>query len=321
MIGRTLRALRTMRGVIASHPLTRNEPTRAWLRLVWWVVLSRLMGEINLPWVDGQRLIVRRGMTGATGNVYLGLHEFMSMMLTIHFLREDDLFLDVGANVGTYTVLASGVCRATTWAFEPDAAAVHDLARNVEVNRLGGRVEIGLFGRDGFAGTALVLGSDRIQQQIFMQVGGHGHRIGADAFIRLTEASASLRALLLRYTHTFLVQTACTAHANASAPVQERLARWLLMYHDRQDGDELSITHDFLSMMLGVRRTTVTLTLQLLEGARLIQARRGRVIVLDREGLEGAAGDAYGPAEAEYERLIAPLRRRPDRPGPVPPRA
>jgi CRP-like cAMP-binding protein len=185
----------------------------------------------------------------------------------------------------------------------------------------GGRVEIGLFGRDGFAGTALVLGSDRIPQQIFMQVGGHGHRIGADAFIRLTEASASLRALLLRYTHTFLVQTACTAHANASAPVQERLARWLLMYHDRQDGDELSITHDFLSMMLGVRRTTVTLTLQLLEGARLIQARRGRVIVLDREGLEGAAGDAYGPAEAEYERLIAPLRRRPDRPGPVPPRA
>ena len=88
MIGRTLRALRTMRGVIASHPLTRNEPTRAWLRLVWWVVLSRLMGEINLPWVDGQRLIVRRGMTGATGNVYLGLHEFMSMMLTIHLDRK-----------------------------------------------------------------------------------------------------------------------------------------------------------------------------------------------------------------------------------------
>lgn len=142
MIGRTLRALRTMRGVIASHPLTRREPTRAWLRLAWWIVLSRLMGEIKLPWIEGQRLIVRRGMTGATGNVYLGLHEFMSMMLTVHFLREGDLFLDVGANVGTYTVLASGVSRATTWAFEPDASAVHDLSRNVEVNKLGDRVEI-----------------------------------------------------------------------------------------------------------------------------------------------------------------------------------
>ncbi len=142
MIGRTLRALRTMRGVIASHPLTRNEPTRAWLRLAWWVVLSRLMSELNLPWVERQRLIVRRGMTGATGNVYLGLHEFMSMMLTVHFLREGDLFLDVGANVGTYTVLASGVSRATTWAFEPDPSAVHDLSRNVEINKLGGRVEI-----------------------------------------------------------------------------------------------------------------------------------------------------------------------------------
>jgi CRP-like cAMP-binding protein len=177
----------------------------------------------------------------------------------------------------------------------------------------GGRIEVGLFGRDGFACPALVLGSDRIPQQTFMQVGGHGYRIGAEAFRAIMDASPSFRALLLRYTHTFLVQTAQTAHANASAPVQERLARWLLMYHDRQDGDELTITHEFLSMMLGTRRSTVTLALQILEGARLIQARRGRIRVLDRAGLEGTAGDAYGPAEAEYERLIAPLRRRADR--------
>jgi FkbM family methyltransferase len=134
--------LRTVGEVIRSHPLTRDETTRAWLRFGWWVVLSRVMGELNLPWIEGQRLIVRRGMTGATGNVYLGLHEFMSMMLTLHFLREEDLFLDVGANVGTYTVLASGVRRATTWAFEPDAATVHDLARNIEINKLDSRVTI-----------------------------------------------------------------------------------------------------------------------------------------------------------------------------------
>lgn len=136
MTGRISSDLRAIGDVIRSHPLTRVEPTRAWLRFWWWVVLSRLFPELNVPWIEGQRLIVRRGMTGATGNVYLGLHEFMSMMLTLHFLREEDLFLDVGANVGTYTVLASGVRRATTWAFEPDAATVHDLARNVEINKL-----------------------------------------------------------------------------------------------------------------------------------------------------------------------------------------
>ena len=97
--------------------------------------------------------------------------------------------------------------------------------------------------------------------------------------------------------------------ANAGAPAEERLARWLLMYHDRQDGDDLSVTHEFLSIMLGVRRPTVTVAIHTLEGAGLIRARRGRIRVLSRTRLEEAAGQTYGPAEAEYERLIGPLRR------------
>ena len=173
----------------------------------------------------------------------------------------------------------------------------------------GSRIEIGLFGRDGFSTPSLALGTDRIPHQIFMQVAGRGHRIATEALAQALAASAPLRALLLRYAHTVLVQTAQTALANASAPAEERLARWLLMYHDRQDGDALSVTHEFLSLMLGVRRPTVTVALQILEGARLIQSRRGRVVVLDRAGLEQAAGEAYGVAEAEYERLIGPLRR------------
>ena len=170
------------------------------------------------------------------------------------------------------------------------------------------RVEIGLFGRDGMAAPALVLGADRIPHQIFMQVGGRGHRIAADALRRATDSSATLRNLLLRYAQTFLVQTAQTALANAGAPAEERLARWLLMYHDRQDGDDLSVTHEFLSLMLGVRRPTVTVAIHTLEGAGLIRARRGRIRVLNRVQLQEAAGEAYGPAEAEYERLIGPLR-------------
>ena len=171
------------------------------------------------------------------------------------------------------------------------------------------RVEIGLFGREGLVGTMLALGSNRVPHQTFMQVSGTGLRIEAEALTRAIEASPSLRLLLLRYTLTFLIQIAQTALANASAPAEERLARWLAMYHDRQDGDDLSVTHEFLSMMLGVRRPTVTVALQMLEGAGLVRAQRGRVRVLDRRGLIEAAGPAYGPAEAEYERLIGPLRR------------
>ena len=87
-------------------------------------------------WIGGQRLVVRRGMTGATGNLYYGLHEFMSMGLVLHFLRDGDLFLDAGANVGSYTVLASGVCRARTLAIEADPDTARDLARNVAINGL-----------------------------------------------------------------------------------------------------------------------------------------------------------------------------------------
>lgn len=171
------------------------------------------------------------------------------------------------------------------------------------------RVEIGLYGRDGLVGTVLALGSNRVPHQTFMQVSGTGLRIEAGVLTRAIADSATLRLLLLRYVQTFLIQTAQTALANASAPAEERLARWLAMYHDRQDGDDLSVTHEFLSLMLGVRRPTVTVALQMLEGAGLVRAQRGRVRVLDRAGLVEAAGPAYGPAEAEYERLIGPLRR------------
>jgi|SRR3984893_1222425 hypothetical protein len=96
----------------ASHPLTHTSPIKAWQRWLSWQIKSRLRDEVIVPWIGGQLLAVRRGMTGATGNVYAGLHEFADMMFLLHFLRERDLFLDIGANVGTYTVLASGVCRA-----------------------------------------------------------------------------------------------------------------------------------------------------------------------------------------------------------------
>lgn len=124
----------------------------AWARFLSWQVRSRLRDEIIVPWIGGQRLAVRRGMTGATGNVYAGLHEFADMMLVLHVVQPGDLFLDIGANVGSYTVLAAGVRGATTWAFEPDADTVRALRRNIDLNGLGSRVivhQMALGERDG----------------------------------------------------------------------------------------------------------------------------------------------------------------------------
>jgi FkbM family methyltransferase len=120
----------------STHPLTRNAQLKAWARFVSWQIRSRMQEELIVPWVAGQRLVVRRAMTGATGNIYTGLCEFEEMMLALHFLRKGDLFLDIGANIGSYTILASGVCGATTWAFEPDPNTVRSLERNVAVNNL-----------------------------------------------------------------------------------------------------------------------------------------------------------------------------------------
>ncbi len=126
----------------STHPLSREEPLKAWTRFLGWQIKSRLQKEVVFRWIGGQSLVVRRGMTGATGNVYVGLHEFADMMMLLHFLREGDLFLDIGANVGSYTVLGSGVCRAHTWAFEPDPITAENLRRNVAINALESLVTI-----------------------------------------------------------------------------------------------------------------------------------------------------------------------------------
>jgi FkbM family methyltransferase len=126
----------------SNHPLTRESPMSAWVRFAWWQIRSRLGREIVVDWVAGQRLAVHHGMKGATANIYVGLQEFADMMIPLHFLREGDLFFDIGANVGTFTVLASGACRANTWAFEPDPGTACHLRRNIELNKLDSLVKI-----------------------------------------------------------------------------------------------------------------------------------------------------------------------------------
>jgi FkbM family methyltransferase len=121
---------------VTGHPLTRRRPTAAVIRFLAWQLKSRTRREVEFNWLGGAKLLVRRGMTGATGNIYCGLHEFVEMSFLLHILRPGDVFLDVGANIGSYTVLASKVCAARSIAFEPDPGAAAHLRRNVALNGL-----------------------------------------------------------------------------------------------------------------------------------------------------------------------------------------
>jgi FkbM family methyltransferase len=127
---------------IGAHPLTSHRRVAGYARYAWWQIASRLRDTIVYDWVDGSKLLVRNGMTGATGNIYCGLHEFAEMGFLLHFLKAGDLFVDVGANVGSWTVLGSAVCGAEVIAAEPDPVTAAWLRRNVEINRQQGRVTI-----------------------------------------------------------------------------------------------------------------------------------------------------------------------------------
>jgi CRP-like cAMP-binding protein len=166
------------------------------------------------------------------------------------------------------------------------------------------KVEVGLIGREGMSGLTIVLGNHRSPHSTYMQSPGRGQRITAVKFRKAMQASASLQGLLLKYVQAFMVQTAHTAIVNARTKLDQRLARWLLMAHDRLDDDRLPLTHEFLSLMLGVRRAGVTEALHALVTENLIRSARSEVIVLDRKGLERWAGESYGAPEAELRRLL-----------------
>jgi CRP-like cAMP-binding protein len=171
-------------------------------------------------------------------------------------------------------------------------------------NSSGGKIEVGVVGREGMVGLPIVLGIDQTPYEHFMQIGGHGWRIAVRDLDQAMAQSRSLHRHLLRYAQASHVQVSETAFANANSDVEARLARWLLMCHDRVDGDDIPLTHEFIAMMLGVRRPRVTVALHVLEGMQVIRAKRGTVTVLDREKLEELAHEAYGLSEAEYTRLM-----------------
>jgi len=155
-------------------------------------------------------------------------------------------------------------------------------------------IEIGIIGREGMTGLSVVLGTNDVAaHETYMQMAGNGQRMRAVKLREVIAQSVELHHVLLRYVRSFLLQTSSTALANGRSKIEERLARWLLMAQDRIGGDQLALTHEFLSLMLGVRRPGVTVALQELEREGLIVNKRSTITILDREGLEAHSNGTY----------------------------
>ena len=155
-------------------------------------------------------------------------------------------------------------------------------------------IEVGIIGREGMTGLAIILGSDRAQHATYIQVAGKGLRISAARLREADERSNTLHRAMLRFVHAFLAQTTTTALANGRSKIEERLARWLLMANDRINGDDVPLTHEFLSLMLGTHRPGVTIAVQALEKAGLITTRRSHITIVDRKALEKSSNGTYG---------------------------
>lgn len=177
---------------------------------------------------------------------------------------------------------------------------------SVIADHIGDRgIEAGLLGREGMAGLSAVLGAERSAFETVMQLEGEALCMSATNLCAIVDESPSLRRSLLRFAYTFLVQVTSTALANGRANIEQRLARWLLMAHDRVDGNALPLTHELLALMLGVRRPGVSDALKLLENRGFIRTDRRAIIIHDRDGLKGLS-KAYGNSESEYRRLLGP---------------
>jgi CRP-like cAMP-binding protein len=173
------------------------------------------------------------------------------------------------------------------------------------VGRSGNReIELGIAGREGMVGTAVLLGIDATPYEAYSQIAGQAFQLPLLSFTTALAESSTLRTYLSRYVYAFQVQVSETAISHGVQKIENRLARWLLMCHDREAGKPLLIPHEFLALMLGVRRASVTTTLDKFRTARYVSTQRGSIDIVDRAALLQLAGSTYGVAEAEYERVM-----------------
>jgi CRP-like cAMP-binding protein len=164
--------------------------------------------------------------------------------------------------------------------------------------------EVGTIGNEGFVGLPICLGDHDAPSSAYVQVPGTGLRMDARLFRVELERIPTLNIIMLRYAHAFFNQVAQSAACAHLHKVQQRCCRWLLMTRDRMPSGDFLLTHEFLGMMLGVRRTTVTDVMGSLQKAGLIRYRRGHVTILDHEGLRHRACECYDVSRLEFDRLL-----------------
>jgi CRP-like cAMP-binding protein len=167
------------------------------------------------------------------------------------------------------------------------------------------RYAVGLIGAEGFIGWPLLMGDNRSPYDVMMRAErGQALRISATALTLAVEASPTLRLALLRFAHVFTLQMGRTIVSSLAHPIERRMARWILLYHDRVQADEICMTHEEFRLMLGVRRSSVTDALHRLEEDQAIRSLRAKVVVQNRAKRMLLAGDTYGRPEQEYSRLL-----------------
>ena len=169
----------------------------------------------------------------------------------------------------------------------------------------GNCIEVGTIGREGMAGASLLLDTDSVPYQFFVQVAGSAHRLEVSVLMDEAERSRELRQLILRYQSAFLTQTMQGVACNDLHSIQPRCCRWLLMARDRADSDELKLTHEFLGLMLGVRRASVTDVLRPLQEAGLVRSNHGTITILNREGLERGACECYRVIANQQKQVLS----------------
>jgi CRP-like cAMP-binding protein len=175
----------------------------------------------------------------------------------------------------------------------------------------GSGVEIATVGNEGLVGVQVFLGASALNARdlVQVQVPGKVLRIDADVFLNEAQNGNVFRQIVERYVQAYLRQVSQQVACNGLHSVQERCARWILLTHDRVGEDEFPLTQEFLSQMLGVRRASVTVAVGALQSAQFVRFWRGRVTILDRQGLEGASCECYQIIRQEFDRLLAPQKR------------
>ncbi|MBA2340560.1 MAG: Crp/Fnr family transcriptional regulator [Pyrinomonadaceae bacterium] len=165
-------------------------------------------------------------------------------------------------------------------------------------------IEIGVIGSEGMVGAAAFLGGMTTNNRAIVQIAGNATRMSAETLKEEFARGGALQSSLLRYTQALMTQISQTAVCNRIHSLEERLARWLLMTHDRAPSNEFPLTQEFVAYMLGARRPSVSDAASRFQNAGLISYVRGKVNILDRPGLESVACKCYGIVKEEFERLL-----------------